>query len=215
MKVIAVLPAVSRKSGQRVEGIKGVIYGKEVASQAIAVDRSGLEKLYHQAGQNTVIDVVIDDAQEPHKALFQDVQLHPVTGSIIHFDLHAVSLKDKVQAEVPIQIIGESQIIILNEGILTTVQEMVEVESAPMSIPEAYTIDISKLVEVNDNVTIADLPVLEGVTILSPEDNVLVKIDAIVEQTVEEEEPVGGEAGEEGGETGEAAADSAEETPAE
>jgi large subunit ribosomal protein L25 len=188
MKVTEVLPASSRTPSQRVGGVKGVIYGREVPPQAIEVDRSVLEKVYANAGQNTVVDVLVDQMDKPHKALFQDVQLHPLTNKIIHFDLHAVSLKDKVHADVPIEIVGESQIIIMNEGILTTVQEMVEVESAPMSIPESFVIDISKLTNVNDNVIVGDLPELEGVTILDPQDNVLVKIDAIVEQAAELEE---------------------------
>jgi large subunit ribosomal protein L25 len=182
MKVTAVLNATSRPSGQSVSGVKGVIYGKELASQAIQIERSELEKVYASAGQNTVVDVLIDGASTPQKTLFQDIQTHPLTNKIIHFDLHAVSLKDMVHADVPIEIIGETQIIIMNEGILTTVQEMVEVESAPMSIPESYIIDISTLTAVNDNVTVGDLPALEGVTILDPPENVLVKIDAIVDQ---------------------------------
>lgn len=225
MKVTAVLPASSRTPSQRVGGVKGVIYGREVSPQPIEVDRTVLEKVYANAGQNTVVDVLVDQKDEPHKALFQDVQLHPLTNKIIHFDLHAVSLKDRVHADVPIEIVGESQIIIMNEGILTTVQEMVEVESAPMSIPESFVIDISKLTNVNDNVTVGDLPELEGVTILDPHDNVLVKIDAIVDQAavIAEEEAEDAAAAAEATEAGEskteasddASTEAPEDTPAE
>ncbi len=226
MKVTAVLNASSRTSGAAVSGVKGVIYGKELASQPIQIERSELEKVYANAGQNTVVDVLIDGTSTPQKTLFQDIQVHPLTNKIVHFDLHAVSLKDKVHADVPIEIVGETQIIIMNEGILTTVQEMVEVESEPMSIPESYVIDISTLTDVNDNVTVGDLPALEGVTILDPPENVLVKIDAIVDQAaaIAEEEAEDAAAAAETGEAGEGEAEAGDtpegtidtdETPAE
>lgn len=181
-----VLQAKSRQPRTRVDGVKGVVYGKEVQNQPISVDANTLDKAYTQAGQNTVLQVVIDDSKQPLNALFEEIQMDPISGNIIHFDLHAVSLKDKVHAEVPVHIVGESPAVISNEGMLTTVQDMVEVESEPLSIPSSFEIDVSSLAQVNDHISIADLDVPEGVTILDALENVLVKIDEIRE---EEEEP--------------------------
>ena len=52
-----------------------------------------------QAGESTLIDVVIDGAA-PIKALISDVQPDPVSGRPIHADLHQVNMKEKINANV-------------------------------------------------------------------------------------------------------------------
>ncbi len=194
-----VLHATQRQPHQKVAGVKGVVYGKEQPSVPLEADYLTLDRLYQTAGHNRLVDLEIGD-DKPVKVLFKEVVTDPRTNKINHFDLHAISMKEKIQADVPVIIEGESALVISGEGILSTVTDTVSVESEPLSLPEKFTIDISGLTEINDNILVGDLTAPAGVEILSDPELVLVKIDAPAEEEVEEE-PEEAEAGEEG-ETG-------------
>src|SRR5687768_15287497 len=96
-----VLNVKKRVPKQKTAGISGVVYGKEQPSVPIEAESLAIEKLYKAAGHNRVVDLEIE-GEKPVKVLFQDVQHDPFGRNIIHFDLHAVSLKEKIKADVPI-----------------------------------------------------------------------------------------------------------------
>jgi large subunit ribosomal protein L25 len=203
------LQVVKRAPKKPADGIKGVVYGRDKPTEPIASDPLTIERLYNVAGHNRVIDLVIED-ERPLKVMFQEVQHSPVTGKIIHFDLHAVSLKEKLQTEVPIHLTGEAPAVFTHEGILTTTTDIVQVEAEPLSIPEKFEVDISHLEKVGDHITIGDLKVPQGVELLSDPALVIVKIEPIVEAVEEEPEVPEGEIPPEGAETTEGAETEAE-----
>lgn len=196
------LKVSSRAPKTAVSGVKGVVYGKEHENKSIVADQLSLERLYHIAGYNRVFDLYIDD-KTPVKVLFQEVQYHPVTNHVSHFDLNAVSLKDKISAEVPIHLTGDAPAVVTHAGILTTNADTVEVEAEPLSLPEQFEIDISNLKEVGDHITVADLKAPAGVEILTEPEILLVKIDPIVEEAEVETEDSDIEVPEEGEISGE------------
>jgi large subunit ribosomal protein L25 len=175
-----------RQPRTAVEGVRGIVYGSEHPSQPITATPLELERLYQVAGHNRLFDLMIE-GEKPVKVLFQEVQRHPVSHQIIHFDLNAISLKEKLQTGVPVHIVGESPIVIAKEGILTTVTDTIEVEAEPLALPENFEIDISNLTEVEDHITVGELKAPAGVEILTDPELIVVKIDAVIEQVTEEE----------------------------
>lgn len=190
-----VLTVKTRKPGESTTGIKGVVYGKEYEPTPIVADLVKLTKSYEEAGSNRLVSLKIDD-KEPVRVLFQDIQKDPVTMNINHFDFRAVSMRDKLKADIPVHITGETQLVIAGEATLVTVSDTVEVESIPTSLPEKFEIDISSLENIGDQITVADLKAPSGVEIITEQEQVLVKLDAIAEEEEIEEEIVEGEEGE-------------------
>ena len=69
-------------------------------------------------------------------------------------------------------------------GIVVKQTDEVTVEALPADLPESFQVDISKLVEAGQSITVADLVVDKKVTVIDEAD----KIIAMVEEPQQEEE---------------------------
>src|SRR5215207_6486653 len=78
--------------------IPAVIYAREKTPQNLEVDRRTLQDLiHHAASENMLVDLTIEgDAQPKRLALLQEVQHHPLNGTVLHVDLHEVAEDEKV-----------------------------------------------------------------------------------------------------------------------
>ncbi|NLJ75987.1 MAG: 50S ribosomal protein L25/general stress protein Ctc [Peptococcaceae bacterium] len=172
-----------RKSGM----IPAVIYGKNVGSEAIAIELKALRKTLAKWGQNALINMKIKENGETktYKALVKELQYDPVRRDLIHVDFHQISLKDKVHATVPIHLVGTSPGVAAG-GILTTPMRQIEVECLATEIPELIEIDISEL-EIGDIMTIGELSTAPEVKILAEPDVAVVAV-TVADRPEEEEE---------------------------
>lgn len=176
--------------------LPAVVFGKDTESIPIALDQKEFEKVYEEAGESTLIDVEITNgdgqrqALQLHKTLISEVDLDPVSDEIIHANLQAVKLTEKITATIPLEIVGESPIIKSGEGMLLTLLDEVEVEALPQDLPSEITIDISGLTAIDQGIAVKDLPVdCTKVEIQQEPEDLVVKIDhAEMEEEKEEEE---------------------------
>jgi large subunit ribosomal protein L25 len=187
----------SGKSELNENDTMGVVYGREVESTPIAVNFQELKKLFSQSGYNHVIELVIDE-KESHNVLFKDIQIDPISNNISHFDFYAVKKGEKIQASVPVVVVGESPAVVKGAQ-LTTFLEEVDVECVPSKLPENFEIDVTALEEIGDGMSVSDLKSPDGVEIKTDLEQPLVRVDEIKEMQVEEE------TSEESAEEGEAA----------
>lgn len=104
------------------------------------------------------------------------MQVHPISGNLLHVDFHRISLKDKVHAFVPVVVIGE-EAVEARGGIIQHQIRQVEVECLPTDIPERVTVDISTL-NVGDHINVSDLKFPANVTPLEDGDAVVLTIVA-------------------------------------
>jgi len=192
------LQAVSRKVfGRKVKSLRkeGIlpanIYGKKIKSTSVQIDLKEFEKVYKEAGETSLIDLVVD--KKVHPVLVSDIQVNPVDSSFYHVDFKEVDLKEKVSAQVPVEVVGESPAEKQGLGILVQLVEEVEVEALPTDLPEKFEVDVSKLEEVDASIHIKDIKSGDKVEILDDAEQIVVKIDALREEEVEEE-PVATEA---------------------
>jgi large subunit ribosomal protein L25 len=98
---------------------------------------------------------------EDKVALIKDVQFHPVTGEILHFDLYEVDLTQKILVKIPLHFVGKPKGVIQG-GILQPILREIEVECLPMDIPEFLNVDVTSL-EIGHSFHVRDLQVPEGV----------------------------------------------------
>ncbi len=120
-------------------------------------------------------------------ALIKDVQFHPVTGEILHFDLYEVDLTQKILVKIPLHFVGKPKGVIQG-GILQPIVREIEVECLPMDIPEFLNVDVTSL-EIGHSVHVRDLQVPEGVLIPSDLATTIVNVAApIVEEAPKVEE---------------------------
>ena len=128
--------------------------------------------------------------------LVREVQRHPINRVINHVDLLAVSMTEKITSNVPIQIIGEEEVV-KQGAVLQVGAKEVEVTCLPADLPDVIRCDVSGL-KIGDKITIADLEVLPTVEKGGdPETVVAVVLSAqrgSVDEPAEESEESQGEA---------------------
>jgi large subunit ribosomal protein L25 len=162
--------------------IPGVLYGpktspvplalnkKEFSNRVAGLEGSHLVRL--KSGSTALADKV---------ALVKEMQYHPVTGEVIHTDLYEVDLTAKIQVRVPLHFVGKAAGVVRG-GILQPIVREIEVECLPLDIPEFFNVEVSAL-DIGDSIHIEELPMPEGVTVVSESNLALV---AVVPPTVEE-----------------------------
>lgn len=174
---------VKRRSvlGKSVRGLRNknlipaVVYGRGFESQSIEIDKILLEKLFHQVGQNTIIDLVIDE-KTPLKVLIHDVQHEPLKGAIIHADFYRIREKEKVTVEVNLKFIGEAPAIKEKGGVLVHNLTKIKIEALPKDLIHEVEIDISGLKDFHDLIRIKDIKILPNVKVLQDPEEVAVSI---------------------------------------
>ena len=160
------------------------IFGKKVKSLAIQLSAKEFFPVFGKAGETSVVELAIKAETSPRPVLIHNVQKDPVTDQPLHIDFYQVDLKEKITADIPIDFIGEAPAVVQKIGILIQPLTEVEVEALPTDLPEKLTISVAGLQKVDDSVTVKDLKPPTGVKILTAENQVLVKIEALAKEEV-------------------------------
>jgi large subunit ribosomal protein L25 len=165
-----------RKEGK----IPGVIYGPQMESKAIYAEAKDFYKFLkaHKTGQ-----AEIELEGQKIDVFLQDVQYHPVTDEIIHFDLYAVSASKPITTFVPIVFIGESPVI-KKGGVLNISLDKLPVEALPKYLPEKIVVDLSRLENIHQTIFVRDLEIPKEVKVLISGESPVVS--AIEEEKKEE-----------------------------
>jgi len=172
----------------RREGIlPAVVYGRRMESFPISLDMRDASRILDKAASSALI--VLDVEGERYYTLVREKQRNPVLGTYRHIDFQAVSLTEKVRANVAIQFVGEAPAVNLYFGILVSNFEQLSVEGLPKNLPERIEVDLSNLKEIGDALHVRDLVLPEGVeTLDNPDEMVVVVIAPISEEVIEAEE---------------------------
>jgi large subunit ribosomal protein L25 len=131
------------------------LYGKKIKSQSLEMNSTDFFKIYKEVGETGLVDLTI--GKQVHPVLIHNLQAHPVTSEPLHVDFRQVSLTEKTTATVPIEIRGEAPAVEQKLGILIQPLIEVEVEALPADLPDELVVDVTKLAEVNQTITVADL----------------------------------------------------------
>jgi large subunit ribosomal protein L25 len=172
--------------------VPGVIHNHGASSVHVVAPELELTKVYHAAGKHHPLELKV--GSDKYLALIKDAQFNPVKRRLEHVVFQAINRNEKVQAEVPIHIEGDAPAEKLGLMILTQLDH-VEVEALPRNLPDALTADASKLAELHDAITVADLQVSEGVVVLTDADHPIARVVETPAQVSEEAEELTPEEG--------------------
>lgn len=163
--------------------IPGHVFGKKIETEHVSVKAIDFIKVYKEAGETGLVDLKIGE-EKVKPVLIRQVQVDPVRGEMLNIDFYQVNLSEKTRVNVPIILIGEEpEIIHTGEAVVIQPMMEIEVEALPTDLPENIEVDITPLKAIDDAITVADLPVPQGVTILAEPESVVVKLDnAITEE---------------------------------
>ena len=175
-----------RKAGN----IPAVVYGKHLTTPMhIVCNKNDFIKRYQEAGYSTPLTLEGEGIDQ--MVLIHEFQKNPVTDIVIHVDFLAVSKDEKVTAEVPVKLVGESAVEKLGQGKIQLVKDFVEVEALPQDLPHDIQVDISAIETPADAIFVKDMVVSKKVKILDDEDQAIV---TVLDLNEESEETVASEA---------------------
>lgn len=188
-----------RLKGLRDQGLVPVVvhnYGQE--SLHGSAPMVPVEKVVSAAGYHHPVELSI--GKESRLALIRDIDYDPRKNKVRHVVFQSIRRDEKAQTEIPVEITGE---IPAERASLMVIRQLdtVEVEALPTDLPESITVEGSRLAEIGDTVTVADLAIPEGVTLLTeltypvatveqPKDQ-LAEADAAAEALAEDAETEG------------------------
>jgi large subunit ribosomal protein L25 len=159
-----------RNAGQ----IPAVVYGN-TENLSIQLDGHDFGLLLRDRGQNFVADLDVEgDAKQ--KVLLKDVQYNPISSNIMHADFVSISMTEALQVSLPVELLGEPAGVVAG-GLLEQLISEVEIECLPGDMIEKISVDVSAL-EVGDHLTVSDLPLSAGVTMLTDADVAVANVGA-------------------------------------
>ena len=164
--------------------VPAVIYGaKDPARNIQIVERELARLLDHAASESVLVEVNLQDGGS-RTALIQEVQHHPVTGKVLHVDLHVVAMDELMDAEVQVETTGEAAGVTTGGGVLEVILRQLEISCLPGDLPESITVDVSKL-NIGDSIHVKDLTLPRGVTVLNDGELSVVSVapPTVVEET--------------------------------
>lgn len=165
------------------------VFGPTKKSENIQMNKKDFIKLFRNVGYNKFFDLEIDGAK-PVKVLVKEIQKHPVNDNLISVGLYQVDENRKITVEVPVIFVGDAPAVKLNLGFLINQMDSIAIHCFPKDLPSAFEIDISKLENPGDAVTVGDIPLPEDVELDSSMDETSAIVYIGTAQKEEEVAPV-------------------------
>ncbi len=169
---------VGRKTDAlRAEGkVPAVVYGFGIEPTSITVDRNEFIRVFSQAGQSTVVDLVVSGTKHP--VLVGDVQRDPLTNFVTHIDFRRVDATRKIEAKIRLELVGESPAVKSLGGTLLQTLEDLEVKSLPDALVSHIDVDVTKLVTFDDVIRVSDLVIPEGIEVMTEPEMAVASVQA-------------------------------------
>src|SRR5436309_8719736 len=182
--------SVSRRAGVkklRANGrVPAVIYGRQTQPKNLEINRIELEDLFHHAAsENLLLDLsVAEDSKPKRLVLVQEIQHHPLSGELLHVDLHEVAEDEKVTVMVPVETVGEAAGVKTEGGVLEHVLFKIKVRALPKDLPEVIEVDVSHL-QIGQAVHLGDIKPPPGVEVLGDKGISVISVAAPITEAQE------------------------------
>jgi len=156
--------------------VPGVIYGHKEAVVPITLPKKEVSN--HLSRGAHVFDLSFDGRSE--KVLVKEVQYDHLGLEVIHVDFARVSLDEKVEVTVTLELKGTPRGE-ADGGVLQQVLSELEIECLVTEIPEVIRHNISEMA-LDDVLHVRDLQLPPGVKVLQDEDLIVATVREVVEE---------------------------------
>ena len=181
--------------------IPAVLYGPKIKeNRLLEVEKKAFQEVYKEAGESSLISLEIEKENKKYPVLIYEVQIQPLSGEIVHIDFYQPSLDEEVETTVPLVFEGLAPAVKELGGTLIKNISEIEVKALPLKLPKEIKVNVETLKTFDDEITIADLKVPEGVKIIKepgeavalvvPPEKVEEELEKPVEEEIEEAEKI-------------------------
>src|SRR5262249_31455789 len=166
--------------------VPAIVYGGKDKPQTLQLSRRDIGlMLSHASGENILVELEIAGEKGSRMAMIQEIQHSPVGGDVLHVDFHAVSMDEKIEADVPIEPAGGGNGGKNFWGVLWQSLRTLGGEGLSRGLSDKITVDISAL-NIGDSIHVRDIQLPAGVAATTQADLTAFSVLA----PVVEEEPV-------------------------
>jgi len=152
---------------RRTSKVPGIVYGGDIAAQAIEVDHNDLLlKLKKEAFHSSIISLVVDGKKEA--VLLRDYQVHAYKPLVHHIDFQRVDATHELHIKVPLHFINDEIApgVKLNGGLVNHVITEVDVHCLAKDLPGFIEVDLSAL-KIGDSIHLSQLKLPAGVKLVA------------------------------------------------
>jgi large subunit ribosomal protein L25 len=191
--------------------IPSVVYGGGSDVKNVKVHAKTFRDMLNHAASDSILVTLDLDNSDTQLAFLQDVQHNALTGEILHVDFLAVNQDTSITANIPLELVGESEGVALG-GQLEQMLHSLEISCLPKDLPENIEADISALdigdalnigeiadisaLDIGDALNIGEITFPEGVVPTLGEDVVVAIVAKARTSQAEEDEAAEAEAAE-------------------
>lgn len=192
MEVIKLNAKSRTETGNQVKSLRvggaipATLYGPDFEPKNISVSYNTFLKAYNQSGESALVDLKLDNG-EVIKVLIQDAQIDPLTCRYTHADFRKVNMKEKLEAEIELNFVGESKAINELSAILMRNMTTLAVKCLPSALVSQIDVDLSLLQKFGDAIRVSDIKLPEGMELMEDANSVV----ATVTEPRSEEEVMG------------------------
>jgi large subunit ribosomal protein L25 len=199
-KSAAVALAASRRTeiGKHVANLRragripAVVFGHGIDSIPVSLDAHEFEHIRRTVHSNTIVELKID-GKDMHRVLIHGIQIDPRHRQLLHVDLFELKSGEEVTVEIPLRSSGESYAVARLGGTLLHNIDHIRVRALPENLPDSIDYSVDSIMDFDTAIHLRDLPLPEGVTLLSDADEVVAKVaPPKVEEVAPVEAPVEG-----------------------
>lgn len=162
------------RQARMADKVPAILYGKSVKPLPILIGRRSLEDAVKtKAGMNVIVDLTVTGG-DSGLALIRDYQADPFKRNFTHVDFQAITLKDKLEVEVPVVLVGAA-VGVKEGGVVEQLRRTIHVRALPTAIPEKIDVDITEL-KIGDSIHAEQMTLPEGVEFSSSTNYTIVAI---------------------------------------
>lgn len=151
--------------------VPGILYGHGEVPIPLSLGETELRSLLRH-GAHALLDLAVDGKNET--VVIKELQYDHLGSAILHVDFARVSADERVQIVVPIVLRGSAPGLAAG-GILEHQMHEVEIECAASNLVEQIVVHVKDL-QLDGEITVADLALPAGATALVDADRVVVKV---------------------------------------
>lgn len=160
------------RSALRKEGkVPAIFYSKHHEPMPVQFSERAIHPLVFTSKTHLITLNV--DGHEELECIIKDVQFDPTTEKIVHIDLLGLKKGEKIDIEVPVQLVG-SPIGIKEGGVLQHVLHKVAIQCLPSDIPEHIEIDVTNL-KLGHAIHISELK-YDNITLLNNPESIVASV---------------------------------------
>jgi large subunit ribosomal protein L25 len=161
-----------------------VVYGGGQEALAVSANLAELAAILRSdTGPNTLFALDVQ-GEGSSDVIFQDRQIDPLRGRLIHADLRRFAAGEKIEVTIAIHTVGTAAGLSEEGAVLVQQLREIKVLCEPKNIPETLEVDVTNL-GLGESLHVSDLKFGEGIEVHEEPETIVVTVAFVAEQSLE------------------------------